>query len=173
MSSCNSRFTRFSRFAKPKKVKFGKYAFTLAKETTPRQLTPEILAFCDTVSPGQVPFYVRCQRIRGALPLYCHSNVAKAIEERGGTPELGWIIWEAPGRQINSEWHCCWRNEKELVDITPQDGEKHILFLPDPVMAATWNEASVSPPNRVRYFAEPPPEIVRNILRRRNILIEV
>jgi hypothetical protein len=74
---------------------------------------------------------------------YCFSNVEAKVESSGGSMVLGWTIWETPGILVEGEFHSCWQSPSgELVDVTPKrDGERRILFLPDP--SRTWERLFV------------------------------
>jgi hypothetical protein len=102
-------------------------------ETTPSQITDEIIQFCEAIAPGQKPIFVPVTPVPNARTNHCHPNVAAQVELCGGTAVYGWIIWQ--GRAfLDAEFHCNWlSSEGVLIDITPHpDGERRILFLPDP-----------------------------------------
>lgn len=97
--------------------------------TTPTRVNPEILDFCERLSPGQMPHYVPVQSSGPAG--YCNVNVSNSIAKRGGDLVEGWMIWFAEGQMIEAEGHCVWRNQEgSLIDVTAKpDGEVAILFL--------------------------------------------
>jgi hypothetical protein len=104
-------------------------------ETTPVTITPPILRFCEKLCPGREPGFVPVM----PLPLpwasmhECYFNVADMVRQEGGEAQYGWLIWEWPGVMLHAEFHCVWRTEGGLLDITPlPDGEESILFLPHP-----------------------------------------
>jgi hypothetical protein len=105
-------------------------------ETTPRDISPAIARFCAELAPGQAPVFVRVEPTADAAYGYCVFNVPPHVDRCGGRMVLGWCIWEWPGILLNAEFHACWLSpEGELIDITPKpDGEKTILFLPDPAL---------------------------------------
>lgn len=69
----------------------------------------------------------------------CHKNVDKIVAQHGGNPVFGWIIWSNHDL-FDAEFHCVWQDESgTLHDVTPRrDGEKEILFLPDPSRKFDW-----------------------------------
>lgn len=107
--------------------------------TTPKAVTPEVLAFCEKVVPGQEPKFVPVSPCEGCVPNNCFINVEKVIAANGGEVRYGWIIWE---NKVfwDAEFHGCWvppdgwlGGTITLLDVTPKpDGESQILFLPDP-----------------------------------------
>jgi hypothetical protein len=108
--------------------------------TTPKQITPQIEAFCVTFDGGNPPpQYVPVQSIPGEKLEDCHNVVRRQIETKGGSSISGWIIWEWPWCYLESEFHSIWVSPAgERIDVSPKrDGEKKILFLPAPGRAFT------------------------------------
>src|SRR5438552_1876414 len=103
-------------------------------QTAPRAITQTVLQFCAQIASGQHPFYVEVKPDPMALPLECFPNVAAKIAQEAGTVEHGWAIWEWPGVFLEAEFHAVWGSpDGKLIDVTPTpDGEKRILYLPDP-----------------------------------------
>lgn len=108
------------------------------KPTTPKVITPQVGSFLKGISPAPASFlpYVELGRVQ---PGQCHLNVRAYVEDHGGTPVYGWIIWESP-IHLEAEFHCVWEDPHgDLWDITPRaDAEQLILFLPDPKRAFDW-----------------------------------
>lgn len=55
--------------------------------------------------------------------------------EQSGSVCSGWTLWQhKPTRFVEAQFHTVWRNDEgRLIDVTPrQDGEKKVLFIPDP-----------------------------------------
>lgn len=99
----------------------------------PRRVTARVLAFCASVSPGQVPSYVSNHPMPGARAHMCFHNVRTACEAGGGAMEYGWLIWEWEDTFLEAEHHALWRVGEERRDVTPHDPNwKKVLFLPDP-----------------------------------------
>jgi hypothetical protein len=101
--------------------------------TTPsRPLSPRVKRHCLSISPAE-PVFLQFTSINPNYVKHnCHLNVAHLVRERGGRLVTGWMIWEGPF--IDAEFHSVWQDEEgRLIDVTPRaDGEKTILFLPDP-----------------------------------------
>ena len=112
--------------------------------TVPRQITPELLRFCRTISP-EPPVFIRSVPGPGAESGWCFDNVVRAIARDGGERVFGWAIWQIPDLYFEAEHHGVWRRpEGELVDVTPQlGGASQILFLPDP--AAVYDPPNFRP----------------------------
>lgn len=113
---------------------------------TPRRITPEILDFCATLDAGASPVYMPVTPEPFSLIAKCYMNVIKACELAGGTPHLGWLIWEMPGVFLTAEHHAVVEREGLLHDFTPQGhGEARVLFLP---IADALREEPIYTPNR-------------------------
>lgn len=107
--------------------------------TTPKTVGDEVLRFCEKVVPGQEPKFVPVSPVEGAEAHNCFINVEKVIAANGGEIAYGWTIWE--GKVLwDAEFHGCWVPPEgwlggtvRMLDVTPKpDGERAILFLPDP-----------------------------------------
>ncbi|MHA0319039.1 hypothetical protein ACXY7D_11955 [Sphingomonas melonis] len=103
--------------------------------TTPYEISPAILEFTATIAPGP-PEYVEVAETRD--PLRCFQNCPDYVKDNDGQTVLGWAIWERDGAYLEAEHHAVVRRaDGTLLDVTPHDGESHILFLADP--SATFN----------------------------------
>lgn len=101
--------------------------------TTPKAITPEILAFCWEVDPTTEPVYIPVRPALTAVHRNCFINVREEMAHHGGDIQHGWLIWERPGWYLDVIFHAVWVSpDGQLIDITPtDDGEDTILFLPD------------------------------------------
>ncbi len=93
-----------------------------------------VQTFCDKVVPGQKVQRVRCEPDLTAPINECFDVVAAHVARHGGSPVLGWTLWEFPGAYIEAEFHCVWRAPSGiLLDVVPRaEFHDEILFLPDP-----------------------------------------
>lgn len=99
--------------------------------STPRRITPEIHDFCVTLDAGASSIYMPVTPTPLARIAKCYSNVLDTCRLTGGTPHLGWLIWEMPGIYLTAEHHAVVEREGHLYDLTPQlHGEVEVLFLP-------------------------------------------
>lgn len=101
-------------------------------ETSPKELTPELRAFCAKLSsdaPAVVPVVDDPHGLYG----WCVDGVQSKVVADGGRPVFGWCVWEWPEVMWNAEFHCAWESpEGELLDITPKPQfEQEIVFVPD------------------------------------------
>lgn len=103
--------------------------------TTPREVTPEILALCSEIDHTSRPVFVSVVPGAGVRHGYCLTDVPLFVSKNGGKVQFGWIIWECFKVTIEAEFHACWVNhQNEVVDIVPKpQNEKTVLFLPDSV----------------------------------------
>jgi hypothetical protein len=102
--------------------------------TTPTKVTPEIIELCQSIQGSQPPpYYVNVRPVSGAYN-ECINHVNDMVKANGGSVLIGWIIWEWAYTLVEAELHAIWVTPTgEQIDISPkQDGEKRILFLPDP-----------------------------------------
>ncbi len=128
---------------------------------TPRRITPEILAFCATLAEGATPTYMPLTPEPFAQVAKCYFNVLEACRLIGGTPHLGWLIWELPGIYLTAEHHAVVERDGYLFDVTPQvHGEARVLFLPIP---HPLPEEATYTPNRYMPLANH--ELVRRTVR--------
>lgn len=106
-----------------------------SQETTPNAITKGISAACRRVS-SEEPVYLTIRPRQGARLHCCYQNVSAQVAEFGGSSVEGWLIWEGQG-YLHLIHHSVWRSPSgEVIDVTPQeDGERAILFLPDPKTA--------------------------------------
>ncbi len=100
---------------------------------TPAPDDPQVLDFCRGIRPDQQPALVPVQTIAGALWGECFSNVARMVEQSGGSPLRGWAVWKKPGLFIEAESHAVWVSpDGTRIDVSPHVGRTQVLFLPDP-----------------------------------------
>lgn len=127
---------------------------TAMRQTTPDTIDFTVRDFCASIRPDKEPAYIIVNPESDAVPRNCYPNVKRRIERAGGTILHGWIIWLSPGLFIEGEHHAIWVSpEGEWVDVTPQlDGEKRLLFLPDP--ENVWHGRPIS--NRRRPLSTDP-----------------
>src|SRR3954471_18917454 len=100
--------------------------------TTPKAITPEILAFCREFDPTTEPVYVPVRPALLAIPRNCFVNVLDEVEHSGGGIRHVWLIWDRPVWYLDAVFHAVGASpDGQLIDITPtDDGEETILFLP-------------------------------------------
>lgn len=112
----------------------------LMRETSPPTVTSDALDFCADIAPGH-PVFVDVAPTPMARPGWCFANVADVVAKKGGSAYHGWTIWGAPGLWYNAEFHVVWKTPDDtLIDVTPKvDGEKFIMFLPDPLYSAEFD----------------------------------
>jgi len=116
----------------------------------PRKLHRFVKVLCERLVPSTNPVRVPVVPRPGGEFDNCFFEVQKTIQQRGGTVEHGWCIWELPGLFIEGEFHGVWISPAgERVDVTPKiHGENEILFLPDP--KETFDERSPTIRDNVR-----------------------
>lgn len=104
--------------------------------STPTSITPSIIEFGASLCSSSDPVFVPVGEPVQQEPGYCFYDVKAKISEAGGEMICGWTIWECPNIFLEAERHAVWRSAiGSLVDVTIKaDGEKQILFLPDPMM---------------------------------------
>ena len=108
-------------------------------EIMPPEITGQILTLCDDLG-AMAPLYLNVSPAPEARMGWCSTNVLDRCREKGGEPLYGWLVWEAPGLYLNSEFHCVWQDGRDLHDITPtQEGETCVLFAPDPRYRADFD----------------------------------
>ena len=99
----------------------------------PSEISPLVMDFCNTVSPGQTPQYVNVIPESYCQENFCFPNVEQKVQIDGGSIVYGWQIWLMPEILIEAEFHAVWKSPQgELIDIIPrsQPVEK-ILFIQD------------------------------------------
>lgn len=103
--------------------------------TTPRRVNRNVLGLRRKLGLTAKPVYVPVTDTESFLPNHCFPNVQQKIKMDGGAIQHGWTIWECRQRYVEGEFHAVWISpDGQLKDITPKiDGERHILFIPDPV----------------------------------------
>ncbi len=119
--------------------------------TTPKKITPEILAFCrDEIGQG-LPLYIPVAPTPEAAPGQCYFNVLDEIERQGGEMQIGWLIWELPDMYLTAERHAVVDRSGRFVDLTPAvGGERRVLFVP------TDEDGIHRIPNKYRALANHP-----------------
>ncbi|PTS87387.1 MULTISPECIES: hypothetical protein [unclassified Caulobacter] len=109
-------------------------------EGPPAEITPAILAFCQSLSPV-MPQYLALT----ADPLgrygWCNEGVRLKVATAGGEPVHGWNVVEWPPGLLTAEFHCVWKSpEGELIEMTPKPWPwGRILFVEDPNYPADFN----------------------------------
>jgi len=111
----------------------------MQKQTTPDSVKDYIVGFIKEKKLGEDPLFLEIKPSKGSVSGECFENVKRYVALNGGSIQYGWIIWEIPDMYVESEFHAVWKGKKgEYLDITPTvDGEKNILFVPDPVRKYT------------------------------------
>ncbi len=100
---------------------------------TPKTIDQTVTDFCLKINPDYSPRSVQVVPAKDSKNLDCFYNVQNQVKIHGGKIAYGWVIWVWPKVFIEAEHHAVWENDGKLVDITSRnDGEKTILFLPDP-----------------------------------------
>ena len=87
------------------------------------------------------PLMVPVRPQPNCVPNQCWINVPELIEQQGGSPVSGRIVWtESTGKWLHLEAHCNWRlPDGTLIDPTPKvDGETHIVFVEEPLTFAGY-----------------------------------
>ena len=102
--------------------------------TSPKKVTGQVLKFCATINAESSPELIIVETQDFAQVGNCHKDVRRLVSEKGGEIVFGWIIWQCGQFMIEAEHHAAYRkSDGKLVDISPRpDGEKFIMFLPDP-----------------------------------------
>lgn len=100
--------------------------------TVPCSLTPELRAFCQSISSSE-PVFINSIPVQGSVAGFCFDNVERKVRRSGGAIEYGWAIWNFPALYFEAEHHAVWRNKREtLIDVSPQMASRcRMLFLPD------------------------------------------
>lgn len=128
---------------------------------TPKEITPEISAFCDQIVLGGQPEFLAITPVPGAQVLDCFPVVEEHVRRNGGKSCYGWRIWEWPGVLLEAEFHVVWCDSSGVLhDISPPParGVSRLLFLPDPQMAYHGHQV----PN-VRHALSNDPNVTRYI----------
>jgi hypothetical protein len=101
--------------------------------TTPKSITPDVLALCRDLVQVGTPVYLPVQVEPYAEENECFAAVLKKVKVDGGSIQHGWTIWQFGDWMVEGEFHAVWRSPQgDLLDISPKPaGEKSILFLPD------------------------------------------
>jgi len=102
--------------------------------TTPAHITADIRRLCRIIRGLDEPEFVEVMPRSNSGVDNCFIDVRKHATENGGSLQHGWMIWEWPGISAEGVFHAVWRRpDGRLLDITKkQDGERRILFAPDP-----------------------------------------
>jgi hypothetical protein len=101
-------------------------------DTVPEALTPQLKAFCRTISDSD-PVFISSVPFQSSSSSFCFDNVAAKVRRNGGSIAYGWAIWNLQSFYFEAEHHAVWRNKLgNLIDVTPQMGKRRrMLFLPD------------------------------------------
>jgi hypothetical protein len=90
-------------------------------EFRPALLSPDVLAFCASISDEPYYYEVPVVGLGEFKPNECIHNVEHFVKANGGSPLYGWKIRESP-HYFSAEWHTIYvRADGELLDITPSD----------------------------------------------------
>jgi hypothetical protein len=103
------------------------------EDLIPSKDDPRVIAFCESICPGQIPFLVSVAECDGVSLARCFQNVQAMIQRSGGQIVYGWDISQIPKIHFEATFHAVWKSPHgEFVDVSPQEsGQKQILFLPD------------------------------------------
>lgn len=119
--------------------------------TTPAEITPEIAGFVAGFT-AEEPVYVPV--VNTMTPLECFDNCKTTVTASGGRVVLGWAIWQREGAFVEAEHHAVVEQpDGTLIDVTPHDGESHILFVADP--NATYNGKAARSNHRLALSDDP------------------
>ncbi len=102
------------------------------QELTPREITPQITQFCQSIAPS-LPQYIPVCPAPISKKNDCFNNIPRYIKENGGSMTTGWAIWQRANILLHAEAHAIWKSpEGALLDITPHEyNDQKILFLED------------------------------------------
>jgi hypothetical protein len=123
-------------------------------ETTPAEITPDVIAFCEGIGAA-APVLVPVQQDPLGIYGMCFIGVADKIKAGGGSICHGWAIWETlPRLFLTAEFHAVWVSPSgELIDITPKpQRENRIVFAPDPKYSANFDFLKRPNSHRVRVY---------------------
>lgn len=97
-------------------------------------MTPEVLEFCERLSPGQSPLYVDARPEEWALPYERFENVRKKVQRSGGSLIYGWQISEVPELYLEARIHAVWESPTGAITHVSTESARNgrILFLRDP-----------------------------------------
>ena len=133
---------------------FARDAREPVTETTPDEISPEVIAFCKSFG-AQPPLFVPVQQDPCGIYGMRFIGVADKIKTGGGSICHGWAIWEMlPRLFLTAEFHAIWVSPAgELIDITPKpQGETGIAFAPDPRYPADFDFLKRPNSHRVRIY---------------------
>lgn len=123
-------------------------------ETTPAEITPDVIAFCEGIGAA-APVLVSVQQDPLGMYGMCFIGAADKIKAGGGSISHGWAIWETlPRLFLTAEFHAVWVSPAdELIDITPKpQREARIVFAPDPRYPADFDFLKRPNSHRVRIY---------------------
>ncbi len=111
---------------------------------TPAEVSRELAALCAALAPGVEPTYVVVRPMEGAPANECFPLVDATVLRDGGSPMLGWSLWEHPGVFVEAEFHAVWASPAgELLDVTPKNYPvSRILFLPGKDLVYSGRQAN-------------------------------
>jgi len=126
----------------------------IPQNVMPREMTPEIEAFCRELDPAGKPVWVDVRPAPGISPGEDFASLKAHVGSQGGRVQFGWVLSENSGWFLEAEFHGVWVTPRgELLDILPRpDGSTRILFLPD----AHRSFHGESIPNRFRALSRSP-----------------
>lgn len=103
------------------------------RAVTPAEIGQTIGLLCRELSPTETPFYVDVLPNEGEPANECFHVVNRHVEKFGGSPVIGWAIWELPTVFVEAEFHAIWRSPVgDHIDVSPKStATKRVLFLPD------------------------------------------
>jgi hypothetical protein len=133
---------------------FARDAREPVTETTPEEISPEVIAFSESLG-AKAPLYVPVQQDPCGIYGMCFVGVADKIKADAGSICHGWAIWETlPGLFLTAEFHAVWVSPSgELIDITPKpQRETRVVFAPDPRYAADFDFLKRPNSHRVRIY---------------------
>lgn len=109
-------------------------------ETTPEAISDAVVKFAGSLGSEPACFVPVVADAYGLFG-WCIDGVNEKVRAMGGTPVLGWAIWEWPTAMLTAEFHCVWADQGgELFDITPKPrGQTRIAFVPDHSYPSNFN----------------------------------
>jgi hypothetical protein len=113
---------------------YGRMTVSLGRPPLPRD-TPALRKLCRRLVSNAELEIVPVEPASWAAQNECIPNVARMVEEHGGSSEYGWQLWEMfPAVLLEAEFHAVWIDEAgKRHDVTPkQIPIPAIAFVPDP-----------------------------------------
>jgi hypothetical protein len=108
-------------------------------DLVPSKDDKRVLSFCESICPGQRPFYVPMIPDDDAQPLQCFPNVEARVARDGGALVYGWELTWNPKIYLEAQFHAVWKSrDGHFRDVTPPalpaplaELYSRLLFLPD------------------------------------------